>query len=109
MPGDFDTLRHRGIKRPQILRQFEEQTGAYNPEMIAILSQLKLDSEHELTLSIELKDMEVGMVVEQDIKASNGALIAPKGMEVTWALLQGLKSFSRQVGIHEPILVRVKQ
>jgi len=106
---DFDTLRHRGMKRPQILRHFEEQVGMYNPEMIQILAELQLDSEREQTLSIELRDMAVGMIVEQDIIATNGALIAPKGQEVTWSLLQGLKSFSRQVGIREPILVRVKQ
>jgi len=106
---DFDTLRHRGMKRPQILRHFEEQVGMYNPEMIGILAELQLDSEREQTLSIELRDMAVGMIVEQDIIATNGALIAPKGQEVTWSLLQGLKSFSRQVGIREPILVRVKQ
>ena len=106
---DFDTLRHRGMKRPQILRHFEEQVGVYNPEMIQILAELQLDSEREQTLSVELRDMAVGMIVEQDIVATNGALIAPKGQEVTWSLLQGLKSFSRQVGIREPILVRVKQ
>ena len=106
---DFDTLRHRGMKRPQILHRFAEQVGMYNPEMIGILAELQLDSEHEQTLSIELRDMAVGMIVEQDIIATNGALIAPKGQEVTWSLLQGLKSFSRQVGIREPIVVRVKQ
>jgi len=106
---DFDTLRHRGMKRPQILHRFAEQVGMYNPEMIGILAELQLDSEHEQTLSIELRDMAVGMIVEQDIIATNGALIAPKGQEITWSLLQGLKSFSRQVGIREPIMVRVKQ
>ena len=105
---DFDTLRHRGMKRPQILHHFAEQAGVYNPEMIGILAELQLDSEREQILSIELRDMAVGMIVEQDIIATNGALIAPKGQEVTWSLLQGLKSFSRQVGIREPIVVRVK-
>jgi len=46
---------------------------------------------------------------EQDIMDLNGVLIIPKGQEVTWSLLQGLKNFSHQVGIQEPILVRVKQ
>ncbi len=106
--SDFDTQRHCGLSRMQILRQFEEQNGVYNPEMLALLAQLKLENEHERIVSIDLRDMAVGMVVERNIMASNGALIAPKGQEVTWALLQGLKSFSSQVGIVEPILVRVK-
>ncbi len=105
---DFDTLLHRGMRRAEVLRQFEEQPGGYNPELIKILAQLKFGDEHERILSLGLQDLSVGMVAEQDIKASNGVLIAPKGQEVTWSLLQGLKNFSRQVGIKEPILVRVK-
>lgn len=106
--ADYEALRHRGLRRLQILRQFEEQVGMYNSEMISILGKLKLEDEQERILSIDLRDMSVGMVVEKDIMATNGALIAPKGQEVTWSLLQGLKNFSRQVGIQEPILVRVK-
>jgi response regulator RpfG family c-di-GMP phosphodiesterase len=106
---DFDTLLHRGMRWSQILHQFGEQSGSYNPELIEILAQLKFEDEHERILSLDLQDISVGMIAEQDIKALNGVLIAPKGQEVTWSLLQGLKNFSRQVGIKEPILVRVKQ
>ncbi|EKD38045.1 MAG: hypothetical protein ACD_75C00884G0001 [uncultured bacterium] len=49
------------------------------------------------------------MIVEQDIMASNGVLIAPKGHEVTWSLIKGLKNFSQQGGVKEPILVKVRQ
>jgi response regulator RpfG family c-di-GMP phosphodiesterase len=105
---DFDTLLHRGMRRSQIVHQFQAQPGGYNPELIKILAQLKIEDEKERILSLDLQDISVGMIVERDIKASNGVLIAPKGQEVTWSLLQGLKNFSRQVGIREPILVRAQ-
>jgi hypothetical protein len=52
--------------------------------------------------------MSVGMITEQDIVASNGLLIAPKGQEITWSLIKGLKNFSQQGSVKEPILVRIK-
>jgi response regulator RpfG family c-di-GMP phosphodiesterase len=107
--NDFDTLRHRGMKRPQILQHFADMGGAYNPEMLTILGQLPLESERERVISVVVRDMVVGMVVDRDIFASNGALVAPQGQEVTWSMLQGLKNFSRQVGIREPVWVRVRE
>jgi response regulator RpfG family c-di-GMP phosphodiesterase len=106
--NDFDTLRHRGMKRPLILQRFEDMGGAYNPEMLSILERLPLESEREQIISVPVRDMAVGMVVDRDIFASNGALVAPQGQEVTWSMLQGLKNFSRQVGIREPVWVRVR-
>lgn len=108
---DFDSLLHRGYKRITALLKLEEDEKhvLYNPEILQILTSLKIEEEHEKVIAVDVRGISVGMVVEQDIMASNGVLIIPKGQEVTWSLLQGLKNFSHQVGIQEPILVRVKQ
>jgi len=105
---DFDSLLHRGCKRAKALDQLHHESGAYNPELLKVLSGIKLVPENETILAVEIRDMSVGMIVEQDIVASNGVLIAPKGQEVTWSLIKGLKNFSQQVGVKEPILVRAK-
>ena len=91
------------------LIHLNSKPAEYNPELLKILSGIKLNIENEKIVSVEIRDMSVGMIVERDIKASNGVLIAPKGQEVTWSLIKGLKNFSQQVGVQEPILVRVKQ
>lgn len=108
---DFDSLLHRGYKRIKALLKLEEDEKhvLYNPEILQILTNLKIEEEHEKVIAVDVRGISVGMVVEQDIMDLNGVLIIPKGQEVTWSLLQGLKNFSHQVGIQEPILVRVKQ
>ncbi len=105
---DYDSLLHCGLKRSEVLNQLNSKPVEYNPELLKILSGIKLNLENERIISVEIRDMSVGMIVERDIKASNGVLIAPKGQEVTWSLIKGLKNFSQQVGVQEPILVRVK-
>ncbi|MFH0785063.1 MAG: HD domain-containing phosphohydrolase [Pseudomonadota bacterium] len=105
---DFDSLLHRGCRRFEALAKLKEEEGLYNPEILKILAKLKLDEEHEKIIAVDVQGISVGMIIEQDIVSANGILILPKGQEVTWSLLQGLKNFSRQVEIREPILVREK-
>ncbi|HBG18564.1 MAG TPA: two-component system response regulator [Desulfobulbaceae bacterium] len=109
MAIDFDALLHRDWKRTEALAHLESQPGEYNPELLKILAGIKLGPENERVVAVELRDMSAGMIVEQDIEALNGVLIAPKGQEVTWSLIKGLKNFAQQVGVKEPILVRVRQ
>ncbi len=106
---DFDSLIHRGCRRNEALLKLKEEQTLYNPAILEILARLKVEEEHEKVMAVDVRGISVGMIVEQDIMASNGVLIIPRGQEVTWSLLQGLKNFSQQVGIQEPILVRVKQ
>lgn len=106
---DFDSLLHRGWKRFEALDHLEKATAEYNPELVKILAGIKLTPENERIVAVEIRDLSAGMIVEQDIMASNGVLIAPKGHEVTWSLIKGLKNFSQQGGVKEPILVKVKQ
>ena len=50
-----------------------------------------------------------GMIAEEDVIAKNGALIIPKGQEITWPIIKGLQNFLKHIGIQEPILVRVSE
>jgi response regulator RpfG family c-di-GMP phosphodiesterase len=106
---DFDALLHRGWKRSEALNRMQNDTVGYNPELVKILAKIKLTPENERIVAVEIRDLSAGMIVEQDIMSLNDVLIAPKGQEVTWSLIKGLKNFSQQVGIKEPILVKVKQ
>lgn len=106
---DFDSLLHRGLKRSEALKRLQNEPAQYNPELLKILAEIKLTPENERIVALEIRDMAAGMFVEQDIMASNGVVIASKGQEVTWSLIRGLKNFSQQVGVKEPILLRVKQ
>lgn len=104
---DHDFLLYRGKKHFEVIKEMHRHSGKYNPDILNILEQIRFEEESEKIISVDVDDLRVGMTVEQNIMASNGVLIAPKGQEITWPVLQGLKNFSRQVGVQEPILVRV--
>jgi len=106
---DFDALLHSGWRRADALADLHNKDGEYNPELLKILGEIKLNPENEKVIAVEIRNMSAGMIVEENIVSQNGVLIAPKGQEVTWSLIQGLKNFSQKVGVKEPIWVKVKQ
>jgi response regulator RpfG family c-di-GMP phosphodiesterase len=106
---DFDRFLHRGASRAEALQRLNKAEAAYNPEILRLLAGLKLEAQQEKILSVDIRGVSVGMIVEKDIMAVNGVLVIPKGQEVTWSILQGLTNYAQQVGIQEPIIVRVNQ
>jgi response regulator RpfG family c-di-GMP phosphodiesterase len=105
---DHDFQLYRGKRHYEVMKELHRHSGRYNPDILKILEQIRIEEEPEKIVSVDVDELRVGMIVEQNIMASNGVLIAPKGQEITWPVLQGLKNFSRQVGVQEPVLVRVR-
>jgi response regulator RpfG family c-di-GMP phosphodiesterase len=106
---DYDLLLFQGKKHKEAIKELSLEKGVYNPEILSVLDDVKLADEHVRIVSLKVHDISIGMIVEEDILAKNGILLAPKGQEITWPVLQGLLNFSKQVGVREPIRVRFEQ
>lgn len=104
---DYDLLLNQGIKHTDAMRRLKMREGRYNPEIIKLLSKHSLIQEKTQVASLMIKDLTVGMIAEENIVAKNGTLLAPKGLEITWSVLQGLQNFLSQVGVKEPVRVKV--
>lgn len=86
-----------------------DQKKVYNHEILEAISGLKIERREQQELSLLVNQISLGMVATKDVMAKNGVLIIPKGQTITLPLLQGLKNFSQQVGVVEPIGVMVGQ
>ncbi len=104
---DFDRLLFRGLGRQEAVATMKSRRNVYNPSILAILEKLRIGrlETHELTLPVD--QIGIGMVVAEDIMAKNGVLIIPKGQVITMPLMQGLRNFSHQVGVIEPLKVLI--
>ncbi len=105
---DFDLQLFRGATRGEALGRLRSQKGCYNEKIIDALAGIKAENEGQ-TVVLRVKDIAAGMVPVEDVMAKNGVLVIPKGQTITWSLLQGLINFSHQVGIVEPITLRMGQ
>jgi response regulator RpfG family c-di-GMP phosphodiesterase len=106
---DYDLLLFQGKKHNEAVKELCAEKGMYNPDILKFLNNIKLDEEHVRVVSLKVQDISIGMIAEEDIVAKNGILLTPKGQEITWPVLQGLLNFSKQVGVREPIRVRLEQ
>jgi response regulator RpfG family c-di-GMP phosphodiesterase len=103
---DYDFLLSQQLNHVDILSTLRSSKGVYNPKILRYLKSIKPIDEQSNVNSVMVKDIIIGMVVEEDVIAKNGALLTSKGQEITWAVLQGLKNFAKKVGVKEPIRIR---
>lgn len=103
----YDMLMFRGKSHEEVIRDMSHQQEKYNPRIVKRIKKMRYDDSRQELLSLRVQDLAVGMVVEQEIMSRNGTLLAPKGQEITWPVLQGLLNFSRKVGVQEPLQVRI--
>lgn len=103
---DYDLLRYHGTDHSEAIRQLFRSQEDYNPLILKELQHVQKREKVFEIVSLRVKDLAIGMYVEENIIAKNGTLLAPKGQEITGPVLQGLQNFSRQVGVMEPVHVR---
>lgn len=102
---DFDQMILRGKAPQEAYAQLFSQKGVYNPEVLSALKDYQTERKDSKVKIMKLKDLCVGMVAEEDIRAETGLLLVPKGQEVTYTALVRLRNFAREVGIVEPFRV----
>ena len=104
---DHDRLLFHGNSHGQALAELKKQKDKYHPKILAALESIKIVEDQERVVSLRVKDLAIGMITEESIVAKNGVMLAPKGQKITWPVLQGIQNFSNQVGVKEPIMVKM--
>ncbi len=105
---DLDLQMFRGVGRGEALSWMRKQRNCYNPTVLDALEIIELEDRGQV-LSLNVSHISDGMVAAEDVMAKNGVMIIPKGQIITKPLLQGLRNFSMQVGVVEPIRVQIGQ
>lgn len=105
--ADYDRLIVQGLDHGEALKRMNNRKENYNPLVLDKIKHIKGGSSTREISSLRVEGLTVGMIIEENIMAKNGMLLAPKGQEITWPLLQGLYNFSRQIGVIEPIKVSI--
>lgn len=104
---DFDRLIESGNSADEAAEILEERDGWYDPLTLIILHEL-IDEmvEQFLVRKISSRDLETGMILDEDICSLDGSVIIGQGREITLPLMMRLKNFSENGLIDN--LIRVK-
>jgi CheY-like chemotaxis protein len=104
---EFDRLVTRGANR-EVAAETLRKSGLLLPQpVIQALYSLPIANREFNIREVRLKDLSVGMILDEDLVSPKGIRLVPSGHEVTRTLLVRLTSIADGVGVAEPFRVRV--
>lgn len=106
---DHDFLLIQGVSHPDAMQRMEMRRGVYNPEVLKIMAENHDSAERVRIVSLDFEDVVPGMIADEDIIAKNGAILIPRGQEISWAVIQSLNNFLEHIGIRNPVRVRIQE
>lgn len=102
---EFDRLLGQDLSSEQALADLTRRKVTTIPEIVDALREEQTSEDRLPTKAVMVNNLAPEMILDEDVVSKDGLLLAPKGQEVTPALIQRLRSFSNQSGIVEPIRV----
>jgi hypothetical protein len=93
---DFDALESQGSEASLAVDTMRNRTGCYDPRVLEALIAIRghrgpAEDVKELTLH----ELSVGMVLTEDVKMTNGMLLAARGYEITPRFLERVRHFPK--------------
>jgi len=104
----FDDLILAGKTDEQAMSVLRSKIREYHPAIVALLD--VASTEHARSHDqrrVMLADLRTRMIVDEEVRATNGVLLVSRGQEITADVLARLHQIAQQLGIREPFDVIV--
>jgi response regulator RpfG family c-di-GMP phosphodiesterase len=105
-----DRLLTQGLTTAQALEELQQTPAQHDARLVACLKEGM--EKQEVTLAsqtVEIWNMQVGMILEEAVKTNRGVLLVPKGQTISETLLRYLLNFARRGDIPEQVRVLVPE
>ena len=97
----------RGLPRSQALERLKSSPEQFEPSLLAALADLELQTGGRMAIRRKVADLNPGMILDEEVRAFTGMLLAAKGQEINHASLARLRIFHRRRAIADELLVLV--
>jgi response regulator RpfG family c-di-GMP phosphodiesterase len=104
---EFDRLVSRGMARDAAVNSLRTSKCQFPAGIIKGLVGLSKTGHERIVKEIRVRDLAVGMILDEDLVSPKGIRLVPMGQEVTRTLIVRLMSIANGVGIAEPFRVTV--
>lgn len=99
----LDSLLSSGMAPAEALTMLRADQPFYDPSLIARVATYEFDLHNEVLLWVRVSELTPRMVLAEDIRDSDGTLLATKGQPLAKPLLAYLQKVQRRIGLPEPI------
>ncbi len=95
----YEKLIHRGKSRTEAAHTISRQNKDFDPQFFQALVSLDPNAEEGQIKRCRIEDLIPGMIIQQEVRTTDGLLLVSKGQEVTPPLLLKLKNYLEQRAI----------
>ncbi len=97
----------QGMSRKDALVRMRLRPDLYPNEMIRAMDDLEIEPASAIRRCVKVRELDSFMVLDEDVYAGNGLLLATRGLEVTVPVILRLRGFASSLGVREPIRVQI--
>ncbi len=102
---EYDRLITSGLSRSEALRRLSTRPAEFNADVLKALSEARPDGESGKRLMVMVDALKNGMIVDEDVRTSDGVLLVPKGYVINDTVRQRLRNFRLQDEIDASVAV----
>jgi hypothetical protein len=106
---DYDQMLLHGRAAREALSELKRRTDDYYPAAVAALETLPAESVALVTQEISIRDLATGMILDEDLRSSNGMLMVARNQKISYALLVRIRNFYEKTPLANKIRVKVLQ
>jgi CheY-like chemotaxis protein len=89
----YEQLIHKGTSRTEAAHRLASQNKSFSPEFFEALVTLDPNAESGEIRKCRIDELSPGMIIQEEMRTSEGALLVSQGQEVTPPLILKLKNF----------------
>lgn len=104
---DLDAMLVDGLPYEEALARLRANEGLYDPGLLLALASLELSHVGQEMTRVSVEELDLGMVMQEDVRTTNGLLLVARGQTITPALLQRLANFTRINAVSGEVSVRL--
>jgi response regulator RpfG family c-di-GMP phosphodiesterase len=104
---DLDVLEAKKFSKYDAIQELKKRKGRYDPAILEAMEAVFKASENCSESRIYLRDFQAGMILCEDIYTTQDRLVISRGQEINSILINRLMTFAKNIGIREPIAVRI--
>ena len=102
---DFDTLLFKGLSREDAFNELDKNNQTYHLKLISSLKEIKPPALEKKLITVKIKDLHKGMMLEKDLSTKQGMLLAKKGQEISHTMKLMLENYLKQNNIVDGVLI----
>jgi len=103
----FDRLLSNGTTRQNAVSTLAESPHEFDSKFVAALADFQPAPQATELRAIEVHDLRTGMILNEDLRSTQGLLLAAKGQEITYPLMKTIRNFADKGSLKGKVRVTV--